>query len=230
MDTFNINGKEVPVTKVFLNFREHVCEEAVDFSDNSWDILQNIEWDENKVWDSEEEIWNFIWADYYTKAACIYGEWRVCLVDKQIDDNYGLGKISLTIDGKKGDLTHLFGFNYDMGEFDPECNRIFNVREYGYDITYYDIIAALKNNYRDKFNSIDDFVDYVVKDSKPTIESLFYKHLINGEGYVATRITEFLTDIINESVDDNIDLSLEDHNKLLAFRDDWYAVVNKLGE
>lgn len=226
MDTFNIKGKEVPFTKVFLNFSEHVCEDAVDLSDNSWDILQNIEWDENKVWDSEEEIWNFVWADYYTKAACIYGEWRVCLVDKQIDDNYGLGKIFLAIDGEKGDLNYLFGFNYDMGEFDPECDKIFNLSQY--DITYDDIIAALKNDYQDEFNSLDDFVDYVEKASKPTIKSLFYKHLINGERDVVTRITEFLTDVINESVVDNIDLSLEEHDRLLAFRDEWRAVVNKL--
>ena len=84
--------------------------------------------------------------------------------------------------------------------------------------------------YQDKFNSLDDFVDYVAKASKPTIKSLFYKHLINGECDVVTRITEFLTDVINESVDDNIDLSVEDHNKLLDFRDEWRAVVNKLGE
>lgn len=228
MEAFNINGKEVPFTKVFLNFKENVCEEAVDFSDKAWDILQNIEWDENKVWDSEEEIWNFVWADYYTKAACIYGEWRVCLVDKQIEDNYGLGKISLTVDGEEGDLNYLFGFNYGMGEFDPECDKIFNLSQY--DITYDDIIAALKNDYQDEFNSLDDFVDYVAKACKPTIKSLFYKHLINGECHVVTRITEFLTDVINESVDDNIDLSVEDHNKLLAFRDEWYAAVNKLDE
>ena len=228
MDTFNINGKEVPFTKVFLNFVAHVCEDAVDFSDNSWDILQNIEWDVNKVWDSEEEIWNFVWADYYTRAACIYGEWRVCLVDKQLDDNYGLGKISLAIDGEEGDLNSLFGFNYDIGEFDSECDKIFNLSQY--DITYDAIIAALKNDYQDEFNSLNDFVDYVAKASKPTIKSLFYKHLINGEGYVATRITEFLTDVINESANDNIDLSIEDHNKLLDFRDDWYIVVNNLNK
>ena len=225
MKSFNIAGNEVPFTKVFINFREHVCEEAVDFSDNSWDILQNIEWDENKVWDSEEEIWNSVWADYYTKAACIYGEWRVCLVDKQIDDNYGLGDISLVIDEEEGDLNSLFGFNYDMGEFDPECDKIFNLSQF--DITYDDIIAALKNDYRDEFNSLDDFVDYVSESSKPTIKSLFYKHLINGDGYVVTSITEFLTDVINESANDNIELSVEDHNKLLDFRDDWYDVVNK---
>ena len=226
MEAFNINGKEVPFTKVFLNFREHICEEAVDFSGTSWDILYNIEWDENKVWDSEEEIWNFVWANYRTKAACIYGEWRVCLVDKQIDDNYGIGEISLSIDGEEGDLNYLFGFNYDMGEFDPECDKIFNLSQY--DITYDDIIAALKNDYRDEFNSLDDFVAYVVESSKPTIKSLFYKYLINGDGPVVTSITEFLTDVINESVNDNIDLSVEEHNRLLAFRDNWYAIINKI--
>lgn len=228
METFNIKGKEVPFTKVFLNFVKHVCEDADDLSDNSWDILDNIEWDENKVWDSEEEIWNFVWADYYAKVVYIYGECRVCLVDKQIDDNYGLGKISLTIDGEEGDLNSLFGFNYDMGEFDPECDKIFNLSQY--DTTYDDIIAALKNDYRDEFDSLDDFVDYVEKSSKPTIKSLFYKHLINGDDDVVTSITEFLTDVINESAEDNIDLSVEDHNKLLDFRDDWYDIVNKINK
>ena len=226
MKSFNISGNEVPFNEVLLNICNYICEEALDFTDKAWEILENeIEWDEEKEWESEEEIYRFICEDYYAYSVYVYGELRVSLVDKQIDDNYGLGKIHLEIGDESGDLNTLFGFNYDLGEFDPECDKKFNLS--GYDITYDDIIAALKNDYKDSFESLDDFVDYVAESSKPTIKSLFYKHLINGDGYVVTSITEFLTDVINESANDNIELSVEDHNKLLDFRGDWYDVVNK---
>lgn len=227
MEAFNIAGNKVPFTEVLLNICNYICEDALDFTEKSWEILENeIEWDEEKEWESEEEINRFICEDYYEYAVYVYGELLVSLVDKQIDDNYGLGKIHLEIGDKSGDLNTLFGFNYNMGEFDPECNKIFNLSQY--DITYDDIIAALKNDYRDKFNSLDDFVDYVTTESKPTIKNLFYKHLINGDGDVVTSITEFLTDVINESAKDNIDLSVEDHDKLLDFRDDWYDLIDKV--
>lgn len=229
MESFNIKGKEVPFTEVLINICNYICEDAIDFTDKTWEILENeIEWDEEKEWESEEEIYKFICEDYHVYSVYVYGELRVSLVDKQIYDNYGLGEIHLEIGDESGDLNYLFGFNYDMGEFDVECDRIFNVR--AYDITYEDIIAALKNDYRDEFNSLDDFVDYVKNESKPTIKNLFYKHLINGDGDVVTSITEFLTDVINESANDNIDLSVEDHDKLLDFRDDWYDVVDKLNK
>lgn len=226
MESFNISGNKVPFTEALIDICNYICEEALDFTDKAWEILENeIEWDEEKEWESKEEIRRFIYEDYYVYTVYVNGEMYISLVDKQIDDNYGLGKIHLKIGDKYGNLNSLFGFNYDLGEFDPECDREFHLPSY--DITYDDIIAALKNDYKDSFESIDDFVDYVTESSKPTIKSLFYKHLINGDGNVVTSITEFLTDVINESADDNIDLSVEDHNKLLAFRDDWYDIVNK---
>lgn len=227
MKSFIISGNEVPFTKVLLNICHYICEEALDFTDKSWEILENeIEWDEGKEWESEEEIWLFICENYYSYAVCVYGEMRLSLVNKQIDDNYGLGKIYLEIGDSYGDLNSLFGFNYEMGEFDAECNKKFNLSSY--DITYDNIITALKNDYKDSFKSLDDFVDYVVEASKSTLKKIFYKHFIKGKSDVITTISDFLNDVFDASLNDYINTTTEEHDSLLNFVYKWDDFVESI--
>lgn len=229
MKSFKISGNEVPFHKALLKVCNYISQEALDFTDKSWEILENeIEWDEEKEWQSVEEIWEFIYENYHIHAVYIYGEPRVSLVDKQIDNNYGLGKIYLEIGDEYGELNTLFGFNYELGEFDSECDKKFNLSNY--DITYDMIIAALKYDYKKYFKSLDDFIDYVTEVSKPTIKNFFYKHFIKGKSDVITTVNNFLHDVFDASVNEDINTTIEEHNSLLDFVNKWDKFVKSIGK
>lgn len=219
-NSITINGTEYNEWEILNELlEENYPDESLDFDEYNYpdEKLKSIDELYKNNWDSFDKVFTLIYhyfklKTYYTEEGEVLGLVSRAIVDDPILENLNINIFDVEVKKwRNGDLNTLFGFNFDMGRFDPMCDKFWNIDDYGIDID--EILKALKNDDCRKFSSFDNFIDWVNENKKINIAKELI-HCITNDAPVLDNLINFFNLIINASAKDEINYNLEEHEAL----------------